>query len=163
VNQGNPYSTWIPIAVIAVVVLLRSRNVGRDRPFNIRWIWVLPVIAVIGIGALLVTHPPALLGWVALVGGLVLGVPLGWKRAKLTHIGRNAEGDLIIRQSAAAMLLLVGVIVLRRIASYEMMQAGTEHAQMLALASDALMGFALGSILTFRGELWMRAKAILAS
>jgi hypothetical protein len=29
------------------------------------------------------------------------------------------------------------------------------------LATDALMGFALGSILTFRGELWMRARAIL--
>lgn len=160
-NHGNPYSTWMPIAVIAVVFLLRSRHVGRDRPFNIRWIWVLPAIAVIGIVAALATHPPVLAGWLALAGGLALGVPLGWKRAKLTHIGRNAQGDLIIRHSAAAMLLLIGVIALRQVARYEMVEAGAAHAAWLSLASDALMGFALGSIVTFRGELWLRARAIL--
>jgi hypothetical protein len=163
VNHGNPYNTWVPIAVLVVVILLRSRHVGRDRPFNIRWFWVLPAMAVVGIGAALAVHPPALIGWLALAGGAALGIPLGWQRAKLTHIGRNDKGDLIIRHSAAAMLLLVGVIVLRQVARYEMVEAGAAHAAWLGLATEALMGFALGSIVTFRGELWLRARAILAS
>ncbi len=162
-HQGNPYNTWIPIAVIVVVMLLRSRNVGRDRPFNIKLAWVLPAIAVVGIGTALAMHPPTLLGWLALAAGAVLGIPLGWKRAKLTHIGRNEQGDLVIRHSAAAMLLLVGVIVLRQFARYEIMEAGSTHTEWLSLASDALMGFAVGSIVTFRGELWLRARAIMAS
>lgn len=162
-HHDNPYATWMPIAIIAVVMVLRSRNVGRERPFNMTMMWVLPAIAVLGIGAALAVHPPAMMGWLALAAGLVLGVPLGWKRAKLTHIGRNEKGDLIIRHSAAAMLLLIGVIVLRQFARYEMMAAGATHAEWLSLVSDALMGFALGSIVTFRGELWMRARAILAS
>lgn len=156
-NHANPYSTWIPIAIIAVVFALRSRQIGRDRPFSLRWAWILPVIAVVGIGAALAVHPPALTGWLALALGLVLGVPVGWKRAKLTHIGRNAQGDLVIRHSAAAMMLLVAVVALRQVARYEMMQA---DAAWLGLASDALMGFALGSIVTFRGELWLRARAL---
>lgn len=161
--MNNPTSpnTWIPIAVLVVVLLLRGRHVGRDRPFNIRWIWVLPVIAVLGIGAGLAYHPPTPAGWGALIAGFVLGVPLGWKRAKLTHIGHGPEGTLIIRHSAAALFLLVGVIALRRVATYEMAQAGAAQAEWLGLATDALMGFALGSILTFRGELWMRARALL--
>jgi hypothetical protein len=162
VNHDNPYNTWMPIAIIVVVMLLRSRNVGRERPFNMTLVWVLPAIAVAGIGAALALHPPALMGWAALALGLVLGAPLGWKRAKLTHIGRNEKGDLIIRHSAAAMILLVAVIALRQFARYEMVAAGPSHAEWLGWASDALMGFALGSILTFRGELWLRARAILA-
>lgn len=162
-HGANPYSQWIPIAIIVVVMALRSRRVGQDRPFNIRWFWVLPVIAVLGIGAGLAVRPPAPMGWLALLGGLVLGVPLGWQRAKLTHIGRDpVTGALTIRHSAAAMMLLVGVIVLRQVARYEMMEAGASHAAWLALASDALMGFALGSICTFRGELYLRGRAILA-
>ena len=162
-NQGNPTSTWIPIAVLVVVMLLRSRNIGRDRPFNIRWFWVLPAIAVVGIGVALALHPPALMGWLALAVGAALGVPLGWQRAKFTHIGRNDQGGLIIRQSAAAMLLLVGVVVLRQFARYEVMEAGAAHAAWLGLASEALMGFAVGSIVTFRGELWLRARSIMAA
>ncbi|MDE1914621.1 MAG: DUF1453 family protein [Sphingomonadales bacterium] len=162
-HHDNPYATWMPIVIIVVVMLLRSRSVGRERPFNMTLVWVLPAVAVLGIGAALAVHPPPLMGWMALAAGLALGVPLGWKRAKLTHIGRNEKGDLIIRHSAAAMLLLVGVIVLRQLARYEMMAAGATHGEWLALASDALMGFALGSIVTFRGELWIRARAILAS
>jgi hypothetical protein len=94
----------------------------------------------------------------------VLGVPLGWQRAKFTHIGRDpATGALFIRQSAAAMLLLIGVIVLRQFARYEMIEAGAAHTEWLALASDALIGFAVGSICTFRGELYLRARSILAA
>lgn len=162
-HGANPYSQWIPIAVIVLVVALRARRVGQDRPFNIRWFWVLPVIALVGIGAALAVRPPAPLGWAALLGGLVLGVPLGWQRAKLTHIGRDpVTGALTIRHSAAAMMLLMGVIVLKQMANYEMREVGADHAAWLALASDALMGFALGSILTFRGELYLRGRAILA-
>ena len=162
-NHGNPYNTWMPIAVLVVVMLLRSRHVGRDRPFNIRWLWVLPAIAVVGIGAALAVHPPAPMGWLALAAGAALGVPLGWQRAKFTHIGRNEQGGLIIRQSAAAMVMLVGVVALRQVARYEVMEAGAAHAAWLGLASDALMGFAVASIVTFRGELWLRARAVMAA
>jgi hypothetical protein len=61
----------------------------------------------------------------------VLGVPLGWKRAKLTHIGHGPDGTLIIRHSAAALFLLVGVIALRQVATYEMVEAGPAQGQWL--------------------------------
>jgi len=163
-QSANPYSQWIPIAVIVVVLALRSRQIGRERPFRPGLSLILPVIALVGITALLITRPPEPLGWAALVGGLVLGVPLGWQRAKFTHIGRDpVTGALFIRQSAAAMMLLIGVIVLRQFARYEMIEAGAAHAAWLALASDALIGFAVGSICTFRGELYLRARSILAA
>ncbi|WP_343612428.1 CcdC protein domain-containing protein [Novosphingobium sp.] len=163
-QSANPYSQWIPIAVIVVVLALRSRQIGRERPFRPALSLILPVIALAGITAMLITRPPAPLGWAALGAGLVLGVPLGWQRAKFTHIGRDpVTGALFIRQSAAAMMLLIGVIVLRQFARYEMIEAGAAHAEWLALASDALIGFAVGSICTFRGELYVRARSILAA
>lgn len=157
-------STWIPIAVIAAVMTWRARHVGRDRRFDLSRVWILPVVVAVVIAAALMAHPPVWQGWLALALGAALGVLLGWQRGRLTHIGLHPEtGEVMVRHSAAAMLLMVGVVVLRQYARFRLAELGPGHGDMLLLASDAMMGLAGGAVITFRAELWLRAKRILAS
>ena len=63
-----------------------------------------------------------------------------------------------LRLARLALVLMVVVIGVRQIAKYEM----PSHGANLWLFSDGMIGFALGMILAFRTELWLRGRRLLA-
>jgi membrane protein CcdC involved in cytochrome C biogenesis len=165
-GQNNLSSTLIPLVVIGVVLALPMRKIGKDQPFSLARNWIMPGVVVLAAGALFVASPPSLLGWGVVLGFAAMGAPVGWHRGKLTHIGRDPQtGALTMRQSAAAVLVLVGIIALRQLAKVEagdMIGTGAGKAARAMLFYDGMIGFALGMIIAFRTELYLRAKRLLA-
>ena len=163
-GQNNLSSTLIPLVVIGVVLALRMRKIGKDQPFSLARNWIMPGVVVLAAGALFVASPPSLLGWGVVLGFAAVGAPVGWHRGKLTHLSVDpGSGALLMRPSAAALVLMVAVIALRQAAKYVMLQdPASSHGERLWLFSDGMIGFALGMIFAFRTELWLRAKRLLA-
>jgi hypothetical protein len=166
--QAHPIQqTWIsyaiPIGIIVVVMALRLRSMGRERPLNVGTLWVIPAIYLAIIASMLFALPPTAGGWALVVAGSAAGAVLGWHRGKLIRIERNAQtGKLMQRASPLAMLLLVALIVLKLGA--RMMFGDTAAAQpgsSAMLLTDAFVGFALGLLSATRLELYLRARSII--
>lgn len=160
----STFQALIPIAVIAVIYFFRLRNMKRARRFRTRLLWIAPALYALMVAAILVVMPPAPLGWGLFAAGLAAGCLVGWQRARLMKLEIDPQTrEMTIRQSPAAMLLLLGIFVLRRMfAPSGAVAAGAGHALPASalLATDALLGFALGMIVMTRVELWLRARAL---
>lgn len=160
-------STLLPLAIIGIVFAFRFRNLKKPRPFKTGQLWIAPVLLTGLVGFMVVTMVPSPAGWAALGFGLLIGAALGWKRGHLMHLERDpASGDLMIRQSPAALLVILGVLVAKRLFSaglgVDPGQAGTGGAVPPAalVLTDGLLGFALGMVIAMRWTLWQRAKAV---
>jgi hypothetical protein len=123
---------------------------------------VLPIVYGVLVAVMFAAMPPSATGWLVFAGGVVLGAAVGWQRARLMRLHLDPETDrVMIRQSPAALILLVVVAGLRQLVRPTATAAG--HAAMPASAllfTDGLVGFALGMIVAQRVELWRRAKAL---
>lgn len=158
---------FIPIAVIAVVYFFRFRNLKQARRFRTKLLWVAPMLYCLLVATILVTMPPGPPGWALFIAGLAAGCLVGWQRGRLMKLEIDpGTREMTIRQSPAAMLLLVAIFVLRRMfAPSGAAAAGAGHALPASalLATDALLGFALGMIVMTRVELWLRARSLHAA
>lgn len=157
--------TLIPLGVIAVLFLLRARNMQRARRLHPGRLWLVPTLIGLLIVLALWLRPPQPLGWALLGAGLALGLVAGWWRGRLMHMDYDAAADLLtVRQSPAALLFLLALFAIRRLAGAEFGAGRTGVAGVLPasalLASDALMGFALGAVAGQRIELWLRARRL---
>lgn len=155
--------TLLPIGIIALVFLFRFRNISRARRFRPERLWILPAIYTALVAVVLFAMPPAPQGWALLVIGLAAGSALGWQRARLMHLHIDPETrEFSIRQSPAAFLLLLGIVVLRRLIAPGGDGAGPGHALPASalLITDAAFGFALGMVVMMRYELCRRARAL---
>ena len=154
-------TTILPFAVLALVMALRWRNVKRARPFRPGRLWIAPALFLLLAGFVLFSMPPSATGWLAFVGGALVGGALGWQRGKLMHLEHDGQGQLMIRTSPAALVLIVVVIGAKRLLAPA---AGAGDGASAALApqalllTDALLGFALGMIVMMRIELWLRER-----
>jgi len=168
--QVHPiHQTWptavLPFVIIAVVLGLRLLSMSRERPLKVGTLWVVPVIYLALVGWMLFALPPTIAGWALVAAGVAVGAVLGWHRAKLIRIERNAEtGELRQKASPLAMLLLVALIVLKLGARAIFGEsAATQPGSSAMLLTDAFIGFALGLLSATRIELYIRAKQLLAS
>jgi len=158
--------TWLPLLVIAVVFAFRFRNLKTAKPFRPGGLWIAPIILTAVFVLLIVTMPPSPVGWLAIAFGIAIGAALGWKRGHLMHLERDPRsGLLMIRQSPAALFLIIGIIFVRRLLSaglgIDPSAAQDGHPAAAAiLLTDGLLGFALGMVVTMRWTLWQRAKAV---
>ena len=160
---GSWIATVMPFAIIAVVLAVRFRSMGRERPLRIGALWVVPAIYTLIAGSMLIALPPPLLGWVVVALAIVLGAVLGWHRGKLIRIERNADtGELRQRASPLAMLLILAIIVLKLGARAIFGETAAAHPGSGALLlTDGFVGFALGLLSATRLELYIRARRIL--
>lgn len=158
----------LPLVVIAVVFALRFRNIRTPRPLRPGLLWILPAVICCLVSFVVFTLPPTAYGWLALAGGLAVGALIGWKRGHLMHLDRDPEsGQLQMRQSPAALFLILGIFAAKRAFS-----AGTGIDPSAPTATpgtlptgaliftDAMLGFALGMIVVMRWTLWLRAKSV---
>jgi len=164
-HEGNWAATLLPFVIVAVVLALRLRSMGRERPLKLSTLWVVPAVYLLIAGSMLFELPPPPTGWILAVLGLVLGIAFGWYRGRFIHIERNAEtGELRQRASPIAMLLLVALIVLKLGARAVFGEsAATQPGSSALLLTDAFLGFALGLLSATRLELFLRARRLLAS
>jgi hypothetical protein len=163
--HGNWLTAALPFVIIAVVVALRLRSMGRERPLKLGTLWVVPLVYLLLVGWILFALPPTTLGWALLALGLVVGAGLGWHRGKLIRIDRNPEtGELRQKASPLAMILLLALIVLKLGARAIFGETAAGHpASGAMLLTDAFIGFALGLLSATRLEVYLRAQRLLAA
>jgi Protein of unknown function (DUF1453) len=158
--------TWLPLLIIAVVFAFRFRGLSKPKPFRPGRLWIAPLLLVVVFVLLVISLPPSALGWLAVAFGLALGAAIGWKRGHMLHLERDAEsGAVMMRQSPAALLLVLGIIFARRTLSAGLgveagAAPGSDPSGMAMLLTDGLLGFALGMVLVMRWTLWQRFKAM---
>ncbi|MCW1403607.1 cytochrome c biogenesis protein CcdC [Novosphingobium sp. MW5] len=156
----------MPFAIIAFVMWRRWKNIGTPVALRTGRMWIMPAIMSVLIGAMLYALPPAPLGWGVFAMGLVIGLAVGWQRARLMHFHLDEQtGAVMMRQSPLAFLFIVALFLARRllIPSRSAQASGQVAAHGLPLITDALLGFALGMIVGMRLEMWRRAKALRAA
>ncbi|WP_295638329.1 CcdC protein domain-containing protein [Novosphingobium sp.] len=156
-SQG--LAALIPYAVIALVLAIRLRRVGKTRPLRLWAVWLLPAIyAVFAIG-LLATMPPHGVGWLWCALALAAGSAIGWQRGRMMRIVVDpATGTLQQSQSLAGVLFLVALVAARSFLRQETM---TDARHVTALATGVLVSFALGVIAVQRLEMAIRARRLL--
>lgn len=162
-HQGGSFAaTALPLVVLAVVLLLRFRSMGKERPLNPGTLWILPVLYLLIAGSMLFALVPPPLGWGLLLAGLGVGIAAGWHRGKLIRIHRNSEtGELRQKASPLAMVLLLALVALKlgARAIFGDSAAGQPGSSAMLL-TDAFIGFALGLLSATRLELYLRARRI---
>lgn len=165
-HQGGSFAaTALPFVVLAVVLLLRFRSMGKERPLNPGTLWIVPVLYFLIAGSMLFALVPPPLGWGLLLAGLVIGIAAGWHRGKLILIRRNSEtGELRQKASPLAMLLLLVLVALKlgARAIFGETAAGQPGSSAMLL-TDSFIGFALGLLSATRLELYLRARRIAAN
>lgn len=154
--------TMLPLVVLGVVFALRWRNMSRPRPLRPGRLWIGPLVMVAVVALAVFGMPLSGYGLLALTFGLALGAPIGWRRAHMLHLSRDAvSGTLQTRQTPAALLLIVALLVVKRLLVPHPGADASGHLPAQALiATDGLMGFALGMVLATNLTLWLRAKAV---
>ncbi|HNN56975.1 MAG TPA: DUF1453 family protein, partial [Novosphingobium sp.] len=100
-------TTILPFAVLALVMALRWRNVKRARPFKPGRLWIAPALYLVLVGFVLIAMPPSAAGWLAFATGVLIGAALGWQRGKLMHLEHDGQGQLMIRTSPAALVVII--------------------------------------------------------
>jgi membrane protein CcdC involved in cytochrome C biogenesis len=161
--QAHPvHQTWISyaitIVIVLVVVALRLRRASQTRPLKLGTLWIVPVIYLAVAAVMFVQLPPT--GWVAIACliGLALGAAVGWQRGSMMHISVDPETHALNQKaSPAAMLFLIGLIVVRTIARTALGGTGVSP----AMLTDPLIAFALGMFTLQRVEMYLRAKRLL--
>lgn len=155
----------IAIAVVIPLVLLRNRKPRTLRP---RFMWVAPLLVTLAIGFGLwgisrtstAPAPVEPLSLLILAVGLALGCAFGWQRGKMTTIHKEADGTLKAQASPVGLLVVIGVLVLRRaLEPWLEAHAADWNVNPLAIL-EAFMLFAAGTVVVQRIEMWIRATRI---
>lgn len=145
---------FVPALIVLVVVGIRLWRMRGARRLRLETLWVLPAIYIAFVIGLFATHPPTAAGWAASVVALLVGGGIGWYRGTMMRITVDPETHRLSQQaSPLAVLLLLGLILVRRVAMAEMGDA--------QIVIDALMAFALGLIAATRIEMFLRARRLL--
>ncbi len=145
----------IPIIVVGIL-FLRNRP-GRARPVRVASLWIVPIIATLGIGSGLYFQPHPTFyaaAYATFAVALALGIATGNLRARALKLRRCPDsGSVLAETSSLAFLLLVALMLLRM--SFRQMSGSFG-----AIAIDASMLFALGMIVTQRLTIWHRVRRL---
>ncbi len=157
------YTPLISLAVVALVLMFRMRQMMRMRPFKLKLLWVTPALLVVVAGAAMASAPPAGLDWVWLALALVLGGVPGWYRGRMMRIEVDPETQTLgVQASPAALVFLLLLVVVR----YGLRYVATDQMQRWKLSpvliTDAFLMFAIGLVVVQRFEMGIRAGALLA-
>lgn len=162
----KPLMTYVIMAIVLVVVLgLRMRSVGRERPLKVGLLWIVPAIYFAVAAAFFVLTPPAQpLEWGLSLVALVVGATLGWQRGRLIHIAVDpATEEVRMKQSMTGFLFVV-VLVALKMGMRSMPGFGNNglfHMSPQGL-TDILVALMLGLLGVQRIEMFLRARRLVA-
>ena len=145
------------VPLILVGVLYFRMRTSPARPVNVAALWIVPTIAVLGIGTELWFQPHSAFGplaYAALAAALTLGIGMGTVRARTLSLRRCPDtGRVLMETSSFAFILLVILVIIRSALRNMAGSLGT-------VAIDASMLFALGMIVTQRLTIWRRMRVL---
>lgn len=149
----------ITIGIVAIVMALRFRRMGKMRSLNPRSLWIVPALYAVIAALMFILVPPNAPVALVAFGALVVGGGVGWVRGKMMHIHVDPESQVINQKaSPAAMLFLLVLILARAGARGAAAQSASVSPAML---TDPLIAFALGMFTMTRLEMYLRAKRLL--
>jgi len=156
--QQNLYSTLIPLVIVAIVLALRFRKMGKERPLKLERLWVVPTIYLVLTAVMFAQAMPHGLGWLWAGLCLAAGSVLGWQRGRTMRISIDPESHALNQASSPLAMILIVVLIatrslLRGVASYE----GIDP----LLITDCLVLFALGLLSFTRLEMYLRGSRLL--
>lgn len=153
----------IPAVIIAVVLFFRLRSMSRERPLKVERLWIVPALYLVIAGITFWNMPPHGMVWGYCGAALLAGAAIGWQRGKLMRIAVDPEThELSQKASPWAMLLLLGLIVIRSVArNADALGVPGVHVDVMMM-TDVLIAFALGLLTATRVEMYLRARRLLA-
>lgn len=160
-QSGQWISTIISFAIVALVMTIRLRRMGRERPLKLERLWIVPAIyGAVAAVAYWYMRPHGL-AWLYCLVALAAGGALGWYRGKMIAISIDPVTHILNQKmSPAAMLFIVAIIALR-IGARAMVVEMHAGSQILLLVTDLLIAFALGLLSAQRLEMAIRARRLL--
>jgi Protein of unknown function (DUF1453) len=140
----------LPLLIAIPIILLRARQMMRPRRFRPMLLWVGPVLALAGAGALMAVRPVPSAGHiVGMTFAFLLGCPLGLARARLVKVAFDPQTDMMTQAGTPfGILLLVGLLLLRsglRLVAVEYPELGID----LDSTTDLLVFFAFGLLASY--------------
>lgn len=152
----------IGIVIFLVIFSFRLMRSRQQRRLKLEWLWITPTILVVLTGFLLWQFRPQGMEWLWLAVVLVIGGAIGWQRGRMMAITVDPQThDLNQQASPAAMILLVGLVVIR----FGLRSVLTEEASVLHLTvnfiTDAFVVLAVGLLTVTRLEMFLRARKLL--
>ena len=158
------WQSYLPFVVIALIFAIRMRRINRERRMHLGRLAIAPAIIVLVAGYLVATATPDRVGMAIAAGGLALGAAVGCQRARFMKIAYDSQADIFtMRQSPAALIFLIGIMIVRRLILYELpvshMTAGASLTRTL-WPIDGLIGFALAMVIAHNAELYLRARKL---
>ncbi|MHB8527946.1 MAG: DUF1453 domain-containing protein [Caulobacteraceae bacterium] len=160
-GYGSQGYGLIGLVVVVAIILLRN---NRPRRLRIERLWIRPLLYVVLLATTLAAAPPpATPGAVGpIVLALLVGATLGWQRGRLMRIDADPQThELSVRTSPVGMILILGLVILRL--GLRSLAANASLAGLsAALAADALLVMAVAMMIAQSGEMWLRARRLLA-
>lgn len=165
-SETRQWLSYLPLLIFAALMFWRFRSLNRARPLRVSTLWIMPVVVLCLVGFALYGMRPLEVGWLAFFGGLVVGALLGVQRARMVRLhieGEGGEARVMMRQSMAALVMILAIFALRRLLFSGFHPAtGAHPAAGALLVTDGMLGFAAGVICVQRVVLWMRARSLVA-
>ena len=157
--------------VLPAILLLLAYRVwkrgGRERIVRVERMWILPLVFGSIIGLSIYSQPAALslTFWVVnvLMLAFALGLVVGWLRGQTTQIAMDGESGQLKARMTPVGLVLIAALLLVRMSIFDWLSA---HAAEWEIAPtdivDAFLVFALGLVLGWRIEMFLRCRRLLA-
>ena len=161
-SDNARYLTYAVTAVVlAIIMAFRWRRMRRSSPLKLERLWIIPALYSTFAAAMFWFLPPHGWQWSWAAGALLLGGGVGWLRGKAMRIEIDpVTHDLNQRQSPAALLIIVGLVLLRFAARSVFGMDGDINHVSHGLV-DAFIAFAVGLLSLQRLEMYLRAKRLL--
>ena len=152
--------TWATTAVtLAIVVVVRLVRMKRSRPLKLERLWVVPALYSVFAAVMFWRAPPVGLQWLWAATAFAGGVGVGWLRGSTMRIDVDpVTHDLNQRQSPAALLLIVALVLMRTLVRS---QLGDQLDHPAGGVIDAFLAFAVGLLSAQRLEMYLRARRLL--
>lgn len=152
----------ISLAIIVPVLIWRR---SRARKLRVELLWIRPVLFGLVAVLVVINAPPVIspLSIALMVMAIALGAAAGWQRGKMMRIEVDpATHAVSVRASPAALVFIVGLIVLRY--AVRDMAFGNVSALGLPLGTliDILALFSAAMMVTQAVEMSIRARRLLA-
>jgi hypothetical protein len=159
----NSLTSYVVMGVaIVLIIALRFRRMGRDRPLRLDGLWVLPAIYLAILIVAFAQTPPGAIGWMLIGIGLVLGGVAGWLRGRTITIRVDPATDTLNqRASPFGLILLVVLIAIRYGLRTLAHSASSVHLSATTIV-DAFLALAFGLIALQRLEMFLRGRKLLA-
>jgi len=161
-SSGNSLQLLVPIAVAAMVILLRN---ARPRRLRVEGLWIIPVVYVGILVALLAAAPPPLtpLAIGVLAAGAAIGSAIGWQRGRFTRIDLDPQTHEMTSRASVVGIAFIMIVLLARVGLRSMVAEGQLSIGVPPLVlADGLLVLAVFMLSVQRLEIWIRASRMLA-